>query len=144
MLFQSTNSADLGPKPGVINIRQKALTNHDFRRAIWTGKHLQITVMSIPASGEIGVEMHDNLDQFIKVEQGCAAVYMGETENDLKLVGNINQNYAIVIPAGTWHNVVNTCACPLKVYSVYAPPQHPFGTVHQTKQDADKAEKHEP
>ncbi|MBQ7913096.1 MAG: cupin domain-containing protein [Clostridia bacterium] len=140
MFYKSENNKDLGSQPQLLNIHNEVCRNTNFRTAIWTGKHLQVTVMSIPVGGEIGLESHDDLDQFIKVESGCATVYMGETKQNVKLVGKINSNYAIVIPAGTWHNVINSCACPLKVYSVYAPPQHPFGTIHQTKLDSDLAE----
>ena len=140
MFCESENSKDLGPKPSLINIRNEVINNHNFRKAIWTGECLQVTVMSIPVGGEIGLEMHDDLDQFIKVESGCANVYMGNTKQCLKYVGKANANYAILVPAGTWHNVINACSCPLKVYSVYAPPQHPFGTVHETKLDSDLAE----
>ena len=111
-----------------------------LEKAIWTGEYLQVTVMSIPAGGEIGLEMHDDLEQFIKVERGCADVYMGDTKQTVKFMGKVNADYAILIPAGVWHNVINACSCPLKVYSVYAPPKHPFGTVHKTKLDSDLAE----
>ena len=137
MFIQSENH--LGAKASVINIRNEVISNQNFRKAVWTGEYLQVTVMSIPVGGEIGVEMHDNLDQLIKVESGCATVYMGKEKDALKEVGYVNNNYAILIPAGTWHNVVNRCLCPLKVFSIYAPPQHPFDTVHKTKEDADKS-----
>ena len=135
-----TTNQDLGKKPSVINIVQETLCNPNFRTALWTGTYLQVTLMSIPAGGEIGLEMHDDLDQFIKVESGCAEVYMGDCKHNVKLARKVNPNYAIIIPAGTWHNIVNVCACPLKVYSIYAPPQHPFGTIHKTKLDADISE----
>ena len=140
MFFESANNKDLGVKPTVINIHNEAVCNHNFRTAIWTGGQLQITVMSVPVGGEIGLEIHNDLEQVIRIESGCANVYMGDTKESVKLIGTFNANYAIVIPAGTWHNVVNACACPLKVYSVYAPPKHPFGTVHETKMDSDLAE----
>ena len=140
MLFEFENNKDLKVKPALINIRNEVVTNNNFRKEIWTGEHLQVTVMSIPVGGEIGLEMHDNLDQFIKVESGCAEVYMGESKEKLKPVGKVNSNYAILVPAGTWHNIINACPFPLKVYSVYAPPKHPFGTVHRTKLDADLTE----
>ena len=140
MHLEVKENKDLGAKPGVINIRNQTICNDNFRTAIWTGEYLQVTVMSIPAGGEIGLEMHDDLDQFIRVESGCANVYMGNTKQDVKLVGRVNPNYAIVIPSGTWHNIINTCSCPLKVYSVYAPPKHPFGTIHKTKLDSDLSE----
>lgn len=140
MFYKTENTKDLGAKPGIINIHQETLQNQNFRTALWTGEYLQLTVMSIPVGGEIGIENHDDLDQFIRMESGCAHVYMGKTKKEMRLVGKVNSDYAIVIPAGTWHNIVNVCPRPLKVYSLYAPPKHPFGTVHQTKQDADLAE----
>ena len=124
----------------LINIRNETICNHNFRRAIWTGEHLQITVMSIPVGGEIGLEMHDDLDQFIKIERGCANVYMGDNKKNVRLVRQLNSNYAVFIPAGSWHNLINTSPYPLKVYSIYVPTQHPFGTVHKTKLDSDLAE----
>ena len=140
MLFESENCRDLGAKPSLINIHTETICNTNFRKAIWTGEHLQITIMSIPVGGEIGLEMHDDLDQFLKIESGCADVYMGDTKQNVKFVGKANANYAITIPSGTWHNVINACSCPLKIYSIYAPPQHPFGTVHERKLDSDLAE----
>ena len=140
MLFKTDNDKDLGSMPTLINIHHEAVCNHNFRRVIWTGESLQVTVMSIPVGGEIGLEIHNDLEQVIRIESGCANVYMEDTKESVKLIGTFNANYAIVIPAGTWHNVVNACACPLKVYSVYAPPKHPFGTVHETKMDSDLAE----
>ena len=139
MSLEITNK-DLGSNPSIVNISSEVFYNNNFRTAIWTGKHLQLTVMSIPVGGEIGLEMHDNLDQFIKIESGCANVYMGDTKQGVKQVAKINSNYAIIIPAGTWHNVINACMCPLKVYSIYAPTQHPIGTIHKTKLDSDIAE----
>ena len=140
MLFKTDNDKDLGSMPTLINIHHEAVCNHNFRRVIWTGESLQVTVMSIPVGGEIGLELHDNLDQFIRIESGCANVYMGDTKQNLRFIGKVNPNYAIVIPSGTWHNIINTCSCPLKVYSVYAPPKHPLGTVHETKLDSDLEE----
>lgn len=140
MSFETEVNQDLESKPCLLNIHNETVCNHNFRKEVWTGTHLQVTVMSIPVGGEIGLEMHDDLDQFIKVEGGCANVYTGKCKQSVKLVGKVNSDYAVVIPAGTWHNVINTCSCPLKVYSIYAPPQHPVGTIHQTKLDSDLAE----
>lgn len=140
MIYELKDTKDLGAKPSVINLRNEAISNDNFRTSIWTGEYLQVTVMSIPVGGEIGLEMHDNLEQFIKLESGCANVYMGNTKQEVKFVGKLNSNYAIVVPSGTWHNIINACSCPLKVYSVYAPPNHPFGTVHKSKLDSDLSE----
>ena len=139
-MYEDAHNKDLGAKPVLINIHKEALCNDNFRTALWTGEYLQVTVMSIPVGGEIGLEIHEDLDQFIRVESGCANVYMGKTKQSVKWIGNANPNYAILVPAGTWHNVVNACSCPLKVYSVYAPPKHPFGTVDKTKLDGDLRE----
>ena len=140
MYHENNCGKDMGAKAGVINICKETLTNDNFRTAIWTGKYLQITVMSIPVGGEIGLEIHDNLDQLLCVENGCADVFMGKCGDELKFVGRINSNFIIIVPAGTWHNVKNSGNCPLKLFSVYAPPKHPFGTVHRTKKDSDRAD----
>ena len=131
---------DLNNPATTINIHKDVCSNNYFRKEIWTGEHLQITVMSIPVGGEIGLEMHDNLDQFIRVEYGMGSVYMGKSKQDVKFVGCVNPDYAILIPAGTWHNIINSQSVPLKVYSIYAPPNHPVGTIHKTKFDSDLAE----
>jgi mannose-6-phosphate isomerase-like protein (cupin superfamily) len=114
--------------------------NENFRTTLWTGQDMQLTLMSIPVCGDIGVEMHSDVDQFIRVESGRARVYMGSCRSNLREMGCVDGNYAIIIPAGTWHNVVNVGNRPLKLYSLYAPPQHPFGTVHRTKADAEHDE----
>ena len=140
MLFENEDNSDLGAKPSLINLHNESVCNTNFRKAIWTGNYLQVTLMSIPVGGEIGLEMHDDLDQLIKLESGCANVYMGDTKQNVKFVGKVNANYAVLIPSGTWHTIINACSCPLKVYSVYAPVKHPFGTVHEKKLDSDLAE----
>ena len=86
MFHKTVNTKDLGAKPGIINIHQETLQNQNFRTALWTGEYLQLTVMSIPVGGEIGIENHDDLDQFIRVESGCAHVYMGKTKKELLIL----------------------------------------------------------
>lgn len=128
---------DNGREPIVFNIRHATNMNRNFRTTLWTGGNLQLTLMSIPVGCDIGVEMHHDVDQFIRIESGRAKVYFGNSRNTLREAEVVNENYAVLIPAGTWHNIVNIGNCPLKVYSLYAPPQHPFGTVHKTKADAE-------
>ena len=128
---------DYGRGPFAFNIHHATTKNQNFRTTLWTGNYLQLTLMSIPVNSDIGVEMHPDVDQFVRVECGRAKVYFGNSRNSLREVEVVNENYAILIPAGTWHNIVNIGICPLKVYSLYAPPQHPFGTVHKTKADAE-------
>lgn len=129
---------DYGPHPYVVDIEKATLENPFFRRAIWTGCHLQLTLMCIPK--EIGLEMHPNLDQFLRLEQGEGIVMMGKSRDCLKFMRNVSAGSAVIIPAGTWHNMISTGDVPIKLYSIYAPPQHPAGTVHCTKADSDAAE----
>ncbi len=132
--------ADYGPEPFVIDIDRATKQNTNFRTALWTGEHLQLTLMSIGVGEDIGLEIHPHLDQFLRVEQGRGLVMMGKSPNSLSFQQRVSDGYAIIIPAGTWHNIINTGARPLKLYSIYAPPQHPPGTVHRTKADAMAAE----
>ena len=127
---------DYGDGAFIFNINHATERNENFRTTLWTGKYLQLTLMSIPVCGEIGVEMHDDVDQFIRVESGRAKVYTGDCQCNLRERACVDGNDAILIPAGTWHNIVNVGRSPLKLYSLYAPPQHPAGTVHRTKEDA--------
>jgi len=137
------NLKDYGPKPFVINIEEAAKENKNFRTALWTGKHLQLTLMSIDVGGEIGLEIHPNLDQFIRIEEGQGIVRMGDRKDRLDFEARVADDFIFIIPAGKWHNLINTGNKPIKLYSIYAPPQHPWGTVHKTKADAEKAEKEE-
>ena len=127
---------DYGPNPFVTNINQATKQNKTYRTALWTGENLQITLMSIDVGGDIGLEMHPDVDQFLRVEQGQGITRMGDSENNLDFERNVYDDSAIFIPAGKWHNLINTGNVPLKLYSIYAPPNHPFGTVHVTKEDA--------
>lgn len=132
---------DYGGRPFVININQAAKQNKTFRTALWTGKHFQVTLMSIGVGEDIGLEVHPNTDQFIRIEQGQALVQMGDSPHHLDFQAMAYDDFAIMIPAGKWHNVINTGNRPLNVYVIYAPPEHPFGTVHRTKADAMAAER---
>lgn len=136
----SLSLKDFGAGPFVININEATKQNNTFRTALWTGSHLQITLMSIGVGEDIGLEMHPHLDQFLRIEQGTGIVQMGENKTNLSFKRNVYDDSAIVIPAGTWHNLTNTGNIPLKLYSIYAPPNHPFGTVHGTKAEAISAE----
>ena len=140
MTNQTNNTTDQGGVPEILDIHKQTLLNNNYRKAIWTGEHLQVTLMSIPPGGEIGLEIHSNTDQFLKVEYGIASVYMGKTKQDIKFVGKANPFCSILIPSGTYHNVINEQNTPLKLDSIYAPPHHPIGTIHKTKFDADIAE----
>ncbi|OJU16546.1 MAG: cupin [Clostridiales bacterium 43-6] len=133
----TSQAHDYGAQPFVTNIRKATLCNSNYRTVLWTGTYLQLTLMSINPGEDIGLENHPELDQCITVEQGCGIVIMGNNEEQQGNEIKIRCNDVIIIPAGTWHNLINTGCSPLKLYSVYAPPQHPFGTVQATKQDAE-------
>jgi len=131
---------DYGPEPFVINIDKTTKQIDTFRTVLWTGSHLQLTLMSINVGEDIGLEVHPNIDQFLRIEQGQGLVKMGSIKDNLSFQRRVSEGYAIIIPAGTWHNLINIGNSPLKLYSIYAPPQHPKGTVHKTKADAVLAE----
>ncbi|MDP4178755.1 MAG: cupin domain-containing protein [Bacillota bacterium] len=134
---------DYGPQPFVINIDEATSRNNNFRTTLWTGRHLQVTLMSIKVGEDIGLEIHPNIDQFIRIESGQGIVRMGSRKDNLNFQRNVSDGFGIMIPAGTWHNVINTGRRPIKLYSIYAPPQHPHGTVHVTKAAAQSAEREE-
>lgn len=131
---------DYGPQPFTIDIEDAAEENTNYRNALWTGRHLQLTLMSIPVGGDIGLEMHPNTDQFLRIEDGHGVVRMGSSQDSVQLQRRVEDGDVILVPAGTWHNLINTGNEPLKLYSIYAPPEHPHGTVHRTKAEAMAAE----
>ena len=126
---------DYGGEPFITNISEITKKNNNFRRALWTGKHLQLTIMCINVGESIGLETHPNLDQFIRIEQGLGLVQMGENKCNLNIEKKVCSGYAIFIPAGKWHNLTNIGNVPIKLYSIYAPPEHEKGTIHRTKAD---------
>ncbi len=118
----------------VANIEEVTVQNTDYRRVLYTGEHSQLVVMNLEPGVEIGEEFH-SLDQFIRIEQGSGQVILNETE-----VYEVSDDWAVIIPAGTKHNVVNTGETPMKLYSIYSPAEHKDGLVQATK--ADDAEVH--
>jgi len=133
---------DYGPEPFVVNIEEATKQNNTYRTALWTGSHLQLTLMSIKVGEDIGLEVHPNLDQFIRIEEGQGVIKMGDSKDELDFQAKVYDDFAFIIPAGKWHNLINTGNKPIKLYSIYAPPQHPYGTVHETKADAMADESH--
>ena len=133
--------ADHGPRPFVVDINKATVSNETYRTALWTGKLLQLTLMAIPVGGDIGLEIHHDHDQFLRIEKGQGLAQMGDQKDHLYFQQPVYDDSAIFIPAGTWHNVTNTGQKPLKLYSIYAPPEHPHGTVHQTKEIAESSER---
>lgn len=114
------------------DIEEATVANQNFREVLYTGQYMQLVLMSLQPNGEIGLEVHEDTDQFFRVEEGEGKLVINGQEN------LISDDDAIVVPAGAEHNVINTSADkPLKLYTIYAPPHHKDGTIHQTKQEAD-------
>ena len=124
----------------VADIERATLDNENFRTVLWTGEHSQLTVMRIAAGEDIGLEVHPDHDQFIRIEEGKGRAELGPSEDEVAETHDVEADWAIVVPAGTWHNVVNTGDGDLKLYSLYSPPEHPPNTVHRTKAEAEAAE----
>ena len=129
--MQDTN--DYGPDPYVVNIESATIENEKFRVAKWTGSNLQMTLMAIQPGDDIGLEVHDDHDQFLRIEKGRGLVQMGPEESNLDYERDVSSDDAIFVPAGSWHNITNIGDEPLKLYSIYAPSEHPHGTVHDDK-----------
>ena len=130
---------DQGPNPFVTNIEHDTLANNNYRTTLWTGKYLQATLMAIQPGQDIGLEVHEDHDQFLRIESGHALVQMGPSKDDLKSWSAAHDD-VVFVPAGMWHNLTNDGNEALKLYSIYAPPEHPHGTVHATKADAEASE----
>jgi len=131
---------DQGKNPWVVDIESITIENSKFRVVRWTGKYLQMTLMSIKQGGEIGLERHNDVDQFLRIEKGKARVFMGQSKDDMSYKKEVGIHWSIFIPAGYWHNITNIGKEDLKLYSIYSPVQHPAGTVHETFKDAEAAD----
>jgi len=120
----------------VTNIEEETMKNAKFRRVLFTGPRAQLVVMTLAPGEEIGLETHVDVDQFIRVEAGHGTALLDGKEHP------VEDGTAVVIPAGTRHNIINSSRSePLKLYTIYSPPEHPDGTVHETKADADAYER---
>lgn len=140
--MSDANLTDEGPNPFVTNIEDDTLTNGNYRTTRWTGTNIQMTLMNIEPGHDIGLEVHPDGDQFLRVEAGTARVQMGPSKDELPFDREVGDDWVILVPAGTWHNVTNVGDDPLKLYAIYGPPEHPAGTVHPTKAEADADEHH--
>ena len=118
------------------DIEARTEGNADFRRVLYTGSHLQLVLMSLNPGEDIGEEVHQGVDQFFRVESGTGEIHIDGR------VTKVASEFAILVPAGARHNLVNTGTRPLKVYTLYAPPEHEDGTIHQSKADAMAAHEH--
>lgn len=132
-----TGNVDNDKKPYVLNMEKETLDNTNFRTTLWTGDKLQLTVMEIPVGGDIGLEVHNESDQFIRIEQGEGLCQMGPAEDNLSFEQKVSEDEAVFVPLGVWHNITNKGNVPLKLYTIYASPDHVPGTVHATQEDAE-------
>ena len=126
---------DYGPRPLVMDVVKAALNNNNYRSALWTGEHLQLTLMTLRTGDDIGLEAHPHTDQFLFVAEGSATALLGESKDSLVRYPMFCE-HVLFVPAGTYHNVINTGNRPLRLISVYGPPAHAHGTVHRTKEIA--------
>jgi mannose-6-phosphate isomerase-like protein (cupin superfamily) len=120
------------PKKGYVDdIERATLENEDFRRVLYTGKNLQLVLMTLPPGCDIGAEVHEDIDQFFRIEEGEGEVHIDG------VVNRVEDDSAVIVPAGALHNVVNTGSGPLRLYTIYGPPEHKEGTVHSDKEQAE-------
>ena len=128
----------LNNMPYIDNIEKLTLENSNFRQVLYTGKHTQLVLMSLKPGEEIGAEVHAHVDQFFRFERGEGKVVINGFEE------TVRDGSAVLVPAGAEHNIINTSTTDdLKLYTLYSPPNHPDGTVHVTKAEADAAEAEE-
>ncbi len=131
---------DIGPDPQSFNLEKATLENTNYRAVAWSGRYLQLTLMSIAVGEDIGLEAHPETDQFLRLDAGRGRVQMGRTKDRLDFDREVEDGWAILVPAGTWHNVTNIGDVALRLYAVYAPVHHASGKVHATAADADRDE----
>lgn len=131
---------DIGPRPNSFDLERATLANADYRTVVWSGAHLQLTLMSIQAGADIGLEAHPETDQFLRLDAGRGRVQMGPARDRLDFDREVEDGWAIMVPAGTWHNVTNIGTEPMQLYAVYAPVHHAAGRVHPTFDDAERDE----
>ena len=131
---------DIGPEPDSFDLERATLANTSYRVVAWSGTYLQLTLMSIPVGADIGLEAHPETDQFLRLDAGRGRVQMGPTKDQLDFDREVEDGWAIFVPAGTWHNVTNIGGEPLRLYTVYAPVHHASGKVQATAADAARDE----
>lgn len=130
------NSTIHDKQPFVLDIEKETLNNENYRTTMWTGNKLQMTVMTIQPGDDIGLEIHQGIDQFLRIEEGQGLCKMGPSEMNLTFEHSVKADDGIFVPADTWHDIINTGSIPLKLYTIYAGPDHIPGTIHETHDDA--------
>jgi len=132
---------DIGPKPQAFDIEEATKDNKNYRTVAWSGRYLQVTLMSIPVGEDIGLEAHPETDQFLRLDAGTGRVQMGPKKDQLDFDKEVSDGWSVMVPAGTWHNITNTGKEPMQLYAIYAPVHHAAGKIHKTADDAEKDEK---
>ncbi len=128
--------ADVGPRPTSFDVEAATTENTNYRTVAWSGTHLQVTLMSIPVGSSIGLEMHPDTDQFLRLDAGRGTVKMGPQQDQLTVEQDVSDGWCVLVPAGTWHDITNTGDAPMQVYAIYAPVHHAAGRIHPTADDA--------
>lgn len=123
---------DIGPQPQSFNIEHAVKSNTNYRSVAWSGRYLQLTLMSIPVGGDIGLEMHPETDQFLRLDAGHGRVQMGSAKDKLTFEEEVSDGWCVLVPAGAWHNITNVGQTPMQVYAIYAPAHHKPGKVQST------------
>jgi len=131
---------DHGPRPNAFDIETATVQNENYRVVAWTGKYLQVTLMSILPGESIGLEVHPATDQFLRIEAGSGRCVMGSEKDALDFEVKVAAGWSVQVPAGTWHDVINTGTEPLRLYTVYAPSHHASGAIQPTQEDAKREE----
>lgn len=131
---------DVGPDPQVFDLETATVENESYRTVAWSGKYLQLTLMSIEPGEDIGLEAHPETDQFLRLDAGRGRVQMGPAQDRLDFDREVEDGWAVFVPAGTWHNVTNIGDEPMRLYTVYAPVHHAAGKVQATAADAERDE----
>jgi mannose-6-phosphate isomerase-like protein (cupin superfamily) len=131
---------DNGPQPNAFDLESATKENSNYRTVAWSGRYLQVTLMSIPVGSSIGLEAHPDTDQFIRLDAGKGHVTMGPTEDDLSFQLDVEDGWSVQVPAGTWHDIINTGDEDMRLYVIYAPTHHTAGIVQKTSADAEKDE----
>ena len=131
---------DIGPQPNAFDLETATKDNTNYRTVAWTGKYLQVTLMSIEPGQSIGLEAHPDTDQFLRLDAGKGRCTMGPSKDNLNFTQDVEDGWCIVVPAGTWHDVINTGSEPMRLYAIYAPVHHAPGKVHGTFDEAERDE----
>ena len=135
---------DIGPRPTSFDLERATCDNENYRAVAWSGRYLQVTLMSIPVGGDIGLESHPETDQFLRLDAGRGRVQMGPSKDQLTFDKEVSDGWCVLVPAGTWHNITNIGQEPMRLYAIYAPAHHKPGKIHTTATQAEADRDDEP